>query len=174
MSSPHNLLAPQATPHLFVLSKEKIPNLQICSLHSKWHWNNSEATVSFLMRKRLSCQRRRQTGWETDSLKPPYKPWAVEIDTAMIGLDCISNTVSLAKKKIPPPQPKQKGKEKKIEYDHVWWEIALGCHFFALSSTWIQKHSHSKCVLKRIPSFLYTSTQCTDYVLNYFPLQLLS
>lgn len=43
-------------------------------------------------------------------------------------------------------------KQKRLEYDHVRWEIALGCHFFALSSTWNQKRSHSKCVLKRIPS----------------------
>lgn len=45
--------APQATPRPFVLSKEKIPNFQICSLHSQWHWNSSEAAVSFLMRTGL-------------------------------------------------------------------------------------------------------------------------
>lgn len=48
-----------------------------------------------------------ETDWgEKDSVKPPYKPWAAEIDTAVIGLDCISNTLSLAKKKIAKKQKK--------------------------------------------------------------------
>lgn len=79
-----------------------------------------------------------ETDWgEKESAKPPYKPWAAEIDTAMIGLDCISNTFSLAKKK-------NSKNKKSLECNHVRWEIALGCHFFLL---WVALGTRSAVTL---------------------------
>lgn len=118
-------LLSNSTPFMFLRFRNRIFPIYKYVLFA---WSGTEKVQMLVChfwsgqdRHRSSCRHGDKRG-EKKSLMSLYKPWAVELDSAVIGSDYNSNRVSLAKINQ--------------EHCHGKWEIALKCHCLLWVEHW--------------------------------------